>query len=262
MNKPPIHLIIFSALMLSAMLAAWIGVAGSLLNDIAARGVYRVANEWQTSISAAIALIAASLAVWNTTRTLRKSEELEAERRARKFAAVRASLPLSLSQIADYGSESIRFWKDLRKQCGTDGSILHSAVLVPEIPKMAGDVVKSFAEFIEFAPKRFSTDLIQNLLMRTQIHQSRLSYMISDLKKADEYSYYHEIDTNMLHAAYVHAGAGAAFDFSRRRIDTLKPDIDWDDVATSLRLNNVYESNFPTVVRLLNLYANSSPHPL
>ena len=71
-------------LMLVPLLIVWLGLAGPLFEDAAANGVISTIRGWQTLIAAFIAIGAACVAWWNTTRQLRHAAELERTRRSRK----------------------------------------------------------------------------------------------------------------------------------------------------------------------------------
>jgi len=64
--------------MLVVLLAAWLGVFGPMPN-----GFVESLRHWQTLVGAGVAVLAASVAVWNTTRSLAHAKTLEAERRLR-----------------------------------------------------------------------------------------------------------------------------------------------------------------------------------
>lgn len=67
MNGPPGHLVVFSSLLLAAMLATWLGLAGPIFSDATTRGWYDFLKDWQTLLAAMVALVAALVAarpVW------------------------------------------------------------------------------------------------------------------------------------------------------------------------------------------------------
>lgn len=67
MNGPPAHLVVFSSLMLAAVLVTWLGLAEPIFSDATARGWYNVLKDWQTLVAALVALVAAFIAarpVW------------------------------------------------------------------------------------------------------------------------------------------------------------------------------------------------------
>ncbi|TGN77242.1 hypothetical protein EOW77_0031180 [Bradyrhizobium yuanmingense] len=67
MSDPPKHLLVFSSLLLAAVLVVWIGLGGPIFSEASTRGWYVVLKDWQTLVAALIALIAALVAarpVW------------------------------------------------------------------------------------------------------------------------------------------------------------------------------------------------------
>jgi hypothetical protein len=72
---------------------------------------------WQTLIAAVVAAVAVIVAFKNTDRSLAHAESQETNRRRRKHAAVRAVLPLALSQVLAYAEQSARALKDLVGKC-------------------------------------------------------------------------------------------------------------------------------------------------
>ena len=88
MQGPPRHLLVFSSLLLAAILTSWLGLAGPLFSDVTTRGWYDFLKDWQTLIAALIALAAALVAarpVWkqlaiSRAQTLQRSYEQLAAR--------------------------------------------------------------------------------------------------------------------------------------------------------------------------------------
>lgn len=107
-------------------------------------------EKWQTLVGAGIALLAAVIAVWNTTRSLQDARELEQNRRVRKHAAVRALLPLALSQVLDYANRSAWSLNGLITSCQNNvlPAMTASARVVQPIPK---ETLNGLAEFIEYS---------------------------------------------------------------------------------------------------------------
>jgi hypothetical protein len=83
MNGPPVHLVVFSSLLLAAVFVTWLGLTGPIFSDAATRGSYAVLKDWQTLLAALIALVAALVAarpVWKQlaigrSQTLQRSYE-------------------------------------------------------------------------------------------------------------------------------------------------------------------------------------------
>jgi hypothetical protein len=67
MNGPPGHLVVFSSLLLAAVLVTWLGLAGPIFSDPTTHGWYDLLKDWQTLSAALIAMVAALIAarpVW------------------------------------------------------------------------------------------------------------------------------------------------------------------------------------------------------
>src|SRR5438445_2079765 len=102
--------------MLITLFAVWLGILGPLPN-----GVTGWLQNWQTLIAATVASTIASIAAYvafqNTSRSLAHAERLETNRRRRKHAAVRAVLPLALSQVIAYAERSAHALDALVASC-------------------------------------------------------------------------------------------------------------------------------------------------
>jgi hypothetical protein len=59
-----------SILMLAAILVAWLGIAGPIINDVKATGFISILEKWQTLIGVAGAFIVASIAIRPVWRQL------------------------------------------------------------------------------------------------------------------------------------------------------------------------------------------------
>src|ERR1700731_1639960 len=109
------------ALMLLVVFSAWLGVFGPLPH-----GFWAELQKWQTLVGAMVALSAAGIALWNTTRSLRQAQTLEQNRRDRKHAAVRAVLPLALAEISGYAEKSAYLLNEAIGYCDKEHETLPS----------------------------------------------------------------------------------------------------------------------------------------
>jgi hypothetical protein len=79
--------------------------------------------QWETLFTGVVAIVAAL----STTRSLRpqihQTQELADDRRRRRARAARATLPLALSQLAQYAISGIKELYDLRTYFRADGSL-------------------------------------------------------------------------------------------------------------------------------------------
>jgi hypothetical protein len=137
---------------------------------------------WQTSIGAVIALCAAGLAFWNTTRTLRNSEKLEIQRRRQKQIALRAVLPLALSEIAGYAVSVGRTLSELHSSC-VDGVLVHASAVPVTFDTAPRVVISILADFIEYSDQ-LDVQLFAHLIRRIQVQQARLGALSRDIARS------------------------------------------------------------------------------
>jgi hypothetical protein len=69
------------AALLVVLLVTWIGVAGPILDDATAKGLYGFVKDWQILITATIAISTAAIAWHNVTRQLRMAAKIREEDR-------------------------------------------------------------------------------------------------------------------------------------------------------------------------------------
>ncbi|EHR01236.1 hypothetical protein [Bradyrhizobium sp. WSM471] len=199
------------------------------------------AKQWQTLIASSIAIVAAGVAWYNTSRTLKANAELETKRRSQKHAALRAILPLSLSVISSYCSLTMRGLEELWGEC-VDGALPHNLNVEPTFPELPTETVKAFADFIEYSDA-LDTSLFRRMLARIQVSRARIAEVVRVIEQGDEEAMILEINIEeyILDAASIYAAAAAAFDYGREKTDTLPKELTWDQVRSSLRNMKVWE---------------------
>jgi hypothetical protein len=118
--------------------------------DIQVSDLIATAKGWQTLIAAFIAIIAACIAWWNTTRQIHNTAELERLRRSRKQAALRAVLPLALSEITNYAAQTSYMLRGLLVSIMANRS---APIVIPgdpaERPQLPSSTIEVIADFIE-----------------------------------------------------------------------------------------------------------------
>jgi hypothetical protein len=195
-------------LFVPALLCIWLGIIGPL-----PAGVADWLKTWQTLLGASVAVIAAYIAVRNTTRTLSLTQTLETHRRQRKHAALRATLPLALSQIGAYGEETAKALQNLISKCHNErlrtGEIT-DAILRP----VPSEGLKSLAEFIEYSDT-VDIRVLANTLALIQIHDSRLRSMLRDNTDpgATRIVTRSNIEESIVDGATIYAGGMSAFGY-------------------------------------------------
>jgi len=214
---------------------------------------------WQTLIGGGIALLAAVLAYWNTTRAVRNARKLELWRRSRKHAALRALLPLALSEISEYAERTIKPLNVLHGHC-VDGTLVHAGVAAPDFERVPSDVIRSLSDFIEFSDDT-DVQLFIRLIRRIQVHQARLRSLATKIEDQDETSAESWIETIMLQGATIYAGASAAFDYGRAKTDKLPEDVDWAGVRSALNNMGLWDFEMPELHELISNYEEAGAMP-
>lgn len=221
-----------------------------------------VIKSWQPLIGALIAILAAfvaALIAWkNVSRQISHSAELEAKRRARKLVALRATLPLTLSAISDYADRTTNELVNLLNQCA-NGVLPQSGIQPPQFPATPADTIEALAEFIEYSDS-FDTQLFEKLLSRIQILSARTRDISKDVNTSNGILS-HWIETNIMQAASVYAAAAQAYDYARRRSDTLPCDVSWDSVRAALQNMRLYDDDLPRLYETIDRLAQQSSGP-
>jgi len=214
---------------------------------------------WQTSIGAAVALCAAGLAFWNTTRTLRNSERLEIQRRRQKQIALRAVLPLALSEIAGYATSIGKTLFELHRSC-VDRVLVHASAVPVTFDAAPRDVISIIADFIEYSDQ-LDVQLFVHLIRRIQVQQARLGSLSRNIARSHGSTSAYDIEHHIVDCAAVYAGAVAAFDYARQEMEILPSDIVWKNVRSGLKNMGLWQSTAPTVHQVVDRLEQNSNGP-
>ena len=244
------------AMLLCVLLCAWLGIFGELQAPVA-----EWIKAWQTLIGATVASIAATVAVWNTTRSLSAAERLETQRRRQRQAAIRAMLPLALSQIVEYAGKSARRLEELLEESSSenfDPDVACRAVL-EELPSAALDTLAEFIEFTDEGDLR----LIASTIAWIQVHSARVRGLVDNrvdfylISPINAYS----IRSSIIDAASIAAGASAYFDYARRRASFLPGPVKWASVVAALHEMKFWETDAPEIFEIIQRREKIWPGP-
>lgn len=226
------------------------------------RLVLHAIKPWQTLIGGLIAIVAALLAVWNTTRTLRNAERLEQFRRSKKRQALRAVLPLVLSEVSDYAEKVTDELAEMDNQCDADKMLHHNAVAAPSFPSTPVDVIASLKEFIELADDDIDTKVVVSILRRMQVLQARARGLASDIRSnSGGVTLQHYIETLMLDSATIYAMASACFDYGRGKSESLPTKVDWGEIRSALNVMGCRDFEHATLHEHLDALAAADADP-
>jgi hypothetical protein len=206
-------------------------------------GFWAGLQQWQTLVGAMVAIGAAIIAFANTTRTLRKTKQLEYDRRNRRHSALRAMLPLALAKVSDYAQQSAYALNELVNRCDTNEALPAGRISRSFIQPLPSDTLKALADFIEYSD-RIDSSIIESTVAWIQIHDSRLHDLLKRNSEAGGVVRSH-LESRIIDAAAIYAGAGAVYDYARRRQTELPHTITWEAVRAALRNMNFWDEKFP-----------------
>jgi hypothetical protein len=246
-------------LVLIVLLGVWLGILGPLPDSFSAW-----LQKWQTLVAAiagsSIASIAAYVAFSNTSRSLKHAQQLEDRRRSRKHAALRSVLPVTLADVSRYAERSVRNLNELASNCVGEAlpKMLAPSDLAAPLPS---ETLGTLAAFIEYSD--FNVGVIEGTLSLIQIHDSRVRTLVENNHNTDGINIVvrANIEASVIDAASIYAGAGAVFDYARRRQETLPAILTWDNVENALGNLRVFADEYPRLYELLNRRRSLSAGP-
>jgi hypothetical protein len=214
---------------------------------------------WQSLMGAMVALCAAGIAVWNTTRSLRNAEKLELQRRLQKKVSLRAVLPLALSEISGYAITNGETLSGLYNAC-VNGVLVHAGLSVPTFGGVPSDVIAAFANFIEYSDN-LDVQLLVRLLRRIQVHQARTRSLADNIRRQHGSTGAYQIQLLMIDCAAIYAGAAVAFDYARGEEEVLPKDIIWKNVRSGLNNMGLWKAQMPSVHQIIDRLEVKSEGP-
>lgn len=219
--------------------------------SILTRGVAAWLRKWQTLVAATVALIAACVAFHNTTRSLRQAAGQETSRRKRKHAALRAVLPLALSQVADYAERSARALDQLAIQSQGQQFEQLPRMAAPEnlIQPLPSDTLKALAGFIEYSDT-VNVVVLEDTVAWIQIHNSRVRHIVQSNRdqSGTRLVVRHEVMASVIDAAAIYAGASAMMQYSRRQRECLPRIVSWQEVKAGLLSMGIWNDEYDALV--------------
>jgi hypothetical protein len=206
-------------------------------------------HEWQTLVAALVALLAAVIAIHNTTRSLRQAADQEISQRQRKHAALRAVLPLALAQVIDYAQRSARALNALATQCEHNQfeQLVRNAAPQNLIERPPSETLKALADFIEYSDT-VNVVVLEDTVAWIQIHDSRVRKLVERNHDPTQIVVRREIMDSVVDAAMIYAGAGAVMQYSRRQTEHLPQTAPWPQVNAALINMGVWTDQYEAIV--------------
>jgi hypothetical protein len=244
------------ALILIVLFGSWLAIIGPLPGEVSAW-----IAKWQTLLGTGTALLAASIAVRNTNRSIQHASELETNRRRRKQSALRAAMPIALAQLSDYAERSARNLGDLVNQCVNE-ALPQMVAKDSHLESPPNEALKAFADFIEYSDA-IDVAVIEATTAWLQIHNSRVRTLIKDNRdpSGSRSVVRAQLEASMIDAASIYAGAASAYDYARRREAQLPHSVRWDAVGRALNNMGFWEDDYPRLHAILAAREKKSAGP-
>lgn len=245
-----------AALALIVLVAVLLGILGPMPDGFA-----KWLQGWQPLAAAGVASIAAYIAFQNTSRSLAHAESLETNRRRRKHAALRALLPLALSQVVAYAERSTRALNELVGKC-VDETLPAGVTTESLVEPLPSETLKLLADFIEYTDTT-SVEVIESTVAWIQIFDSRMRALVRSNNDPAKTSIVvrGEIEGRIIDAAAIYAGAASAFEYARRRKDHLPIALLWDAVVAALRNMRLWDDEHPRLYQIVESRRISTTGP-
>ena len=192
-------------------------------------------DHWQTMLAGAAALLAGAASVYYLRKQINDAAALETGRRARRLAAARARLPLLLSDTSDYASQAIGLLKSYL-DAASQPAAATAALSTNPLPTLPDPAILALAAAIEATDDSEFAIYIAEMISQMQVLNARLRALPAEARALGEIG----IQSYLMNAAKVHGYASGLFDFARREADDPPHTLNWELVASALRLNGLY----------------------
>ena len=186
---------------------------------------------WQTLIAGGLAILAALIGGSYIQDQIAVAERHEQDRLRRSFAAARALLPLTLSQISEYAKATAGELETTYHK--RDGQRIPK---LPEVsfPTLPGGVVDQLREVIGAADET-TAGVLSDLVAKVQIQRSRVRDAEAAIRRGgSQLVIATNIESYIVDAAEIYARASSLFPFARREVASPPQDVCADEVASAL----------------------------
>jgi hypothetical protein len=197
---------------------------------------------WQTQVGAAFAVAAAMIgaaAIIEQTAANKSQEDL---RRSRRAVALRAVLPIILSELVDYTNQCLSIYLGLLAVQIAQAS--RSGSTFPSLPSTFSD---RLIELIEASQQDHAAPLIA-LLRRAQIQQARAKDVEGrTMGRIGHLLMPGNLEGGLIDTSEIHARCGKLFLYARGESELPASDIFATDVKSSLQVLTITQQNAPNL---------------
>ncbi len=200
-------------------------------------------QEWQILIAGMVALAAAFVGGAYITEQIRAlnsqvsrqfeaSQNLENERRLRKFAAARAVLPLTLNNLCEYAS---RCGAALKTMLGHQlDEKIPNEIEIPDLPTLPKDAIDELRNVVEFGDEQIS-GAAATLIGEIHYKTVRLKNLWQEYRAPGHHvTPVSNVESQVLDMALIYARGIALFDYARGETEEVPGDPRQHDVVAAL----------------------------
>jgi hypothetical protein len=204
---------------------------------------------WQTEVAAAFAFAAAGIGAAVILHQTQEQQNADQRQRKRTANAIRASLPLVLSELSDYEASCAKSLEILLPPLVT-GRVAQQTL---HFPSLSVGLVSQITEWIAVSEEAEGEAFV-HLLHRLQIQQARLRDMSARaLGKNGTMPTNHEVIKAIMAASAIHARCGRLFPFARRAQTLADASISSQQVKDSVFLIGISNAFDPQLEKLIDI---------
>ncbi len=197
---------------------------------------------WQTQVAAALAIAAAMIGAAAIFEQTAANQRQEYQRRTRRAVALRAVLPLVLSELADYTDQCASTY--LRLLAVPIAQASQSRTQFPSLPPAFSD---RLIELIEASEQDHASPLI-SLLRRVQIQRARAKNAESrTMGRSGHLLTQRNLEDGLIDTSEIHARCAKLFVYARGESELPASDIFAADVKSSLSILTISEQTQPNL---------------
>ncbi len=200
--------------------------------------------DWETLLTGGLAVLAAGVAIWATSK-----QDRDALRR--KANAARSTLPLVLSAISDWARQTAAS-VDAVMPSPSDTFVPSSILRAAEWPGVPADHVQELKDIIEATDDEAVIARVSKMIGNIQVLSARLGGL-SDPHLITGPGH---LAGHIATAAIIHAQASSLFNYARRKAVSVEA-VTWDEVSTAISIFSPSNRVFET----LKLWRSLRPNP-
>lgn len=197
-------------------------------------------SRYQTLVAAGVALAASAVGVIYLRRQISLTDQQERERIARRHAAERANLTLSLSDICGYAEASAVVLKEMLDDWAARGS--PAWLRTERHPSVPAAAITQLQRLIEtVSPKNANS--IADLIGEIQVHKARIGSLL-----ARDHTNRINIEEYIVDAAEIYARASNFFDYARRHHELMPSKPSSENMNSALNIIGIRFINHDEII--------------